>query len=519
MRLTSLLGLAGLAGLSIATGGCQTNRAEAQAPTPAPAVVQPEPRKAEVRSTAPVTQDGRITQRVYFPSGDEAGAQLLVEKTIPAELAAGRAGDWSMTVTNVSELILNDVVISEQLPAGVKIGGEGVSADGARAAYRLGTLKPGDSRTLKLSMSAANPGAVTVCTTASYLPAFCMTNNVNNPQLKIATAGPAEVVVCDPFTYTITVSNPGVGVARGVKVQQALPQGLTTTDGRNAVAVNVGDLAAGASKSYTVSVKAAKTGAYSTKASTSAEGGLAGESAEVKTAVKQPVLAITKAGTQKLFAGQRATYEITVTNKGDWVARGTVLTDQLAAGSQFVSATDGGTASADKVTWSLGDLQPGASKKVSVTATAGQIGTLRNTATATAACADAVSATAQTAVSGIPAILLEVVDNPDPVAIGGQTTYTIVVTNQGSAPGTNIRVVAGVEEAGQVVATGGDAQAQVAGNKVTFAPVATLAPKASVKLTVTVKAVKAADSRFRVQMSSDQIGRPVEETEATNFYE
>jgi hypothetical protein len=83
---------------------------------------------------------------------------------------------------------------------------------------------------------------------------------------------------------------------------------------------------------------------------------------------------------------------------------------------------------------------------------------------------------------------------------------------------TNIRVVAEAEDAAQIVATGGAVTAQISGNKATFAPVATLAPKARVTMTVTVKALKPGDTRFKVQMISDQLGRPVEKTESTNFY-
>ena len=69
------------------------------------------------------------------------------------------------------------------------------------------------------------------------------------------------------------------------------------------------------------------------------------------------------------------------------------------------------------------------------------------------------------------------------------------------------------------MAAGGDATAKVAGNTVTFGPIASLAPKARATMTVTVKAIKVADTRFSVEMKSDQIDRPVNETEATNFYQ
>ena len=56
-------------------------------------------------------------------------------------------------------------------------------------------------------------------------------------------------------------------------------------------------------------------------------------------------------------------------------------------------------------------------------------------------------------------------------------------------------------------------------NKVSFAALRRLAPKAKATWRVVVRAVKPGDVRFKVAMNTDQIERPVEETEATHLYE
>lgn len=68
-----------------------------------------------------------------------------------------------------------------------------------------------------------------------------------------------------------------------------------------------------------------------------------------------------------------------------------------------------------------------------------QIGTITNKVSAKAYCAEA-DAETTTEVVGIPAILLEVVDNDDPIEVGANETYDIIVINQGSAEGTNIAI-------------------------------------------------------------------------------
>ena len=127
--------------------------------------------------------------------------------------------------------------------------------------------------------------------------------------------------------------------------------------------------------------------------------------------------------------------------------------------------------------------------------------------------------TTKTAVVGIPAILLQTRDEPDPVQVGTATTYTITVTNQGSTTLTNIKLVATLEPTEEFVATGGDSTGEVEGPIITFSPIPTIAPKASVTVTVRAKAVKAGETRFHVRMTSDQLPRPIDHEESTNLFE
>jgi hypothetical protein len=58
----------------------------------------------------------------------------------------------------------------------------------------------------------------------------------------------------------------------------------------------------------------------------------------------------------------------------------------------------------------------------------------------------------------------------------------------------------------------------VAGQNVSFAPVASLAPKQSLSWTVVAKGVAAGDNRTRVQYTSDSIKVPVSKDESTQVY-
>ena len=186
--------------------------------------------------------------------------------------------------------------------------------------------------------------------------------------------------------------------------------------------------------------------------------------------------------------------------------------------SSFVRATDDGMFADGKVTWNLGTLAPGATKTVNVTVKPNIKGTITDTATVNAVCAKPISAEASTKISGIPAVLLEVVDREDPIEVGETVTYEIAVTNQGSAEDTNIIVVAEMDPEMQYVSDAGPTKGNVNGRRIEFAPLPQLGVGEKKIWLLTVKAAAAGDVRIRVTMDTDQLTRPVMETEATNFY-
>jgi len=217
------------------------------------------------------------------------------------------------------------------------------------------------------------------------------------------------------------------------------------------------------------------------------------------------------------YVGRDATFEITVTNKGDAAAHNVLVTDMLPKELEFRTADNDGKRDGGNVVWRLGTLEPGQSRTLSTTLRCLAIGKYRNAATV-AYCAE-LRADCEMEVKGIPAILLECVDDPDPIEVGNTVTYTITVTNQGSAVGTNVTIDCTLPAQLEYVAAKGPTTGSADGGKVTFAPLATLAPQAKAVYTVTAKGVGEGDVRFAVAMKSDQIETAVTETESTHVYE
>jgi uncharacterized repeat protein (TIGR01451 family) len=243
------------------------------------------------------------------------------------------------------------------------------------------------------------------------------------------------------------------------------------------------------------------------------------ESAATTTSVGQPILTINKIGPDRVYIGRPAAYEITVTNSSDVPAKNAILEDTIPDGVTGVKATAGAKLSGLKLVWEFGTLEPNASKNVRINYTPTKAGTLINTATATAYCAEAVASTMRTSVTGIPALSLEVVDVEDPVRTGTRATYVIRVENQGSATATNIQIACLLENNVEYISSAGATAGSREGQTIRFFPLGSLAPKSKAAWRVVVEAVRPGDVRFKAVMNADQLSRPVEETESTLIYD
>jgi uncharacterized repeat protein (TIGR01451 family) len=450
------------------------------------------------------------------------GPKIAIEKSAPARALVGEQFTYDIAVSNPSDVAATNVVVTDVLPDGIAYVSSTPSASvqGQSLSWSLGSLAARDTSQISVQVKGTRTGTFENCAEVNadfnLSDRACATTVIVAPALALDKECSAEIIICDPIDYTITVRNTGDGPATNVRISDRLPSGVTTTDGRSSIEENIGTLEAGQSHQIRFQAKADKTGQFENTATATADGGLTAE-ASCTTVVRQPVLAVDKTAPELRYIGRSAVYEITVSNTGDIAARETVLVDTVPDGTEFIQASDGGRFASGQVTWQLGTLEAGASRKVTVTVKALRRGVVRNTATARAICAEATD-DASMEIKGVPAILLEVIDVEDPIEIGGSVTYVITVTNQGSAEGTNIVIECTVPPEEDHMSSTGPTTAAVDGKTVKFAPLAMLAPQAKATYRVVVKGTEVGDVRFRVKLTSDQMDSPVEETESTHVY-
>ena len=263
--------------------------------------------------------------------------------------------------------------------------------------------------------------------------------------------------------------------------------------------------------------KATAPGAYTFGGNLEADGGIKAQTNTVTVNVVNCDLKVETSAPEMRYIGRGAKVDVKVTNAGNGIARDTAVVT-TAKGAVLGGASDGGVVAGDKVTWKIGALQPGQSKSFTVNLDSAAPTEASIASAASAYCCPPVTMTAKTKFAGIPAILLEVIDVDDPIEVGAEETYTITVTNQGSAPDRNVKVVCKLDGNMQYVSSSGPTAGTFRDGTVEFAPIASLEAGKQAVYKVIVKAVTAADSRFHTQITSDMLTSPVMETESTHFY-
>jgi uncharacterized repeat protein (TIGR01451 family) len=461
------------------------------------------------------------TGSMAFPTGKIDSSAVLLEKTVPQDVMVGSAYSYDYTVTNLTDFTVTDVVLTDTLTSNFDFASSNpapTSVSGQTLTWELGNLGPRQSRTVKVTGTSPSEGTLTTCGIVTFNPVLCETIRVVRADLQLVKSVPATALICDVIPYSFVVTNTGSSRLTNVVVSDPLPAGLTTVDGQGSLRFDVGTLEPGESRSFNADVRASNTGTYENSAiATSAQGVEASDVASVTVAA--PVLSISCEAPDERFVGRPINVCYVVSNLGDAAARDVTVSVPLPANADYQGSTGGGSVQGSSVVWNIGNLAPGQEREICATFVGRAVGTASFPATATAACADNASTSCSTIMSGIPAILLEVIDLDDPVEVGGVVTYEITVTNQGSAPGTNIEIVVDLEASQQfITASGATTVASSSNNQVVFRPVASLDPEQKAIWQVRVRALEADDVRFTTTMQSDQIGRVVRETEATTQY-
>jgi uncharacterized repeat protein (TIGR01451 family) len=189
---------------------------------------------------------------------------------------------------------------------------------------------------------------------------------------------------------------------------------------------------------------------------------------------------------ESVGANQPLAYEIVVRNAGSTAVEQVRVEDEIPANCKYLSAEPAAEATAERLSWMLNTLEPGAERRIHVKLQPSGDGEISSTATVHyAATAGMKSRVMQ------PRLVLSV-RGPEQVAPNENVPFNIMVTNPGSAPLTNLVLHCKLPE--------GLTHAQ---GQIVEAEIGTLKPGDSRNVTLTVKAVKSGQFTNELSATAD----------------
>jgi uncharacterized repeat protein (TIGR01451 family) len=158
--------------------------------------------------------------------------ELAIRTTAPKRVMIGEQATLTIEVSNPGTGVATGVVLTEPVPSGLQ------HQAGAELEYKIGTLKPGETRQVQLAMAAVRPGKVTNVLTAEGDANLRVEDRMDieiiAPQIDVALDGPKRRFLEREATYTMSVMNSGTAPARQVELVAYLPRGLKFVSANNA---------------------------------------------------------------------------------------------------------------------------------------------------------------------------------------------------------------------------------------------------------------------------------------------
>ncbi|WP_174805203.1 DUF11 domain-containing protein [Methanobrevibacter smithii] len=387
---------------------------------------------------ATVSGYGNVTNSLVV-GNKTASVNVTVPEIIPdktANITNPNFGDnvtYTVTVTNDGIGDAKDVVVRDVLGEGLKF----VSATGnysfdevTHTVTWIVDLAKGESKVFSVIATVSGYGNVTNSLVVGNKTAGV---NVTVPEIIPDKTVDNEIPnFGDNVTYTVKVTNDGIGDAKDVVVRDILGEGLTFVDATGNYSFDeatrtvtwIVDLAKGESRTFYVNTIVSGYGNVTNSL-------VVGNKTTGVNVTVPEIIPDKTANISNPNFGDNVNYTVTVTNDGIGDAKDVVVRDVLGEGLKFVSATGNYTFDevTHTVTWIV-DLAKGESKVFSVIATVSGYGNVTNSLVVG-------NKTAGVNVT-VPEIIPDkTVDNEIP-NFGDNVTYTVKVTNDGIGDANNV---------------------------------------------------------------------------------
>ena len=383
---------------------------------------------------------GNVTNSLVV-GNKTTGVNVTVPEIIPDKTANitnpnfGDKVDYTVTVTNDGIGDAKDVVVRDILGEGltfVDATGNYTFDEATRTVTWIVDLAKGESKVFSVIAIVSGYGNVT--------NSLVVGNKTTGVNVTVPEINPDKTVdneipnFGDNVTYTVTVTNDGIGDANNVVITDVLDKGLKflnatgnfTYDEKTGTITWTVDLAKGETKTFNVNVTVL---GYGVLPNTVAVGN--------KTAVRNitvpEIITVKEVNSSDIHIGDEITYTITVSNPGKINAANVVIRDILPEGLKFINASNGGVYDpvTGIITWIL-NITANSTVDLTVDVCVNKSGNITNTVNVgnkTSNC---------TIESGdIVDLEIHIVADKSEIYVGDNIVYTVTVINNGPSDAIN----------------------------------------------------------------------------------
>ncbi len=264
----------------------------------------------------------------------------------PKQVLVGEPAAHVVTISNPGTGIADRVQIEAVLPEGLE------HARGRRLLMELGSLNPGETRTVRLALAATRGGQHQLSVQAKSDGGLtCVADamvNVIAPQIVAGVQGPSLRYVGRQGVYTVAVKNEGAAATDNVQVRYKIPEGFEFVSADRGAQFDaatglltcfVGRLEQNQISEIRVTLMARKLGECRHIVRATSEQGTVSDAECVTSIEGTSSLSIAVRDLEDpVEVGGKMTYEIRVRNEGSAAAKGVGLSCELPAGMTFQSA-------------------------------------------------------------------------------------------------------------------------------------------------------------------------------------